>query len=339
MQYKKPAELVESLAKEVGYFWYIDYERDLHFFASSSKAAPIEITPTSNNYNDLKRTVDISNLKNRQTIRGGIAVADARYIQEKVCDGKEESFSLDYPPKDLKIYVDTTGTGSSYVEKTVGVENLAAETSVDYLYNFSEKVVRKAGATLIPKDGLIKLDYLPYKDIRVRHQDLASIAKMKAITGGNWIYDGAVINDESIRTFNEARIRAKAEIEAYKNPIVTITFTTDSENLQAWQLLKVVDTERGINDTFLIQKVKLKSKDTDQFLTSVTAASTLFGYIEFFQLLFKKTERGLIDVNELVDVVINMDEVLTFTDTYVFTKKTPPFYAMGPTPGETPNDA
>jgi hypothetical protein len=37
--------------------------------------------------------------------------------------------------------------------------------------------------------------------------------------------------------------------------------------------------------------------------------------------------------------MLNLDEVLSFTDNFVFYHKTPPFYAMGPTPGETPNDA
>jgi hypothetical protein len=36
-----------------------------------------------------------------------------------------------------------------------------------------------------------------------------------------------VINDESIKDWNEARIRAKAELEAYSNAIMTASFDTE----------------------------------------------------------------------------------------------------------------
>jgi hypothetical protein len=334
--YKKPWEFINNLAKLENFFRYVDYERDLHYFTANKENAPFEITPTSNNYNNLTRTVDLSKLKNRQTIRGGQAPDDTRYIQTKVVDWVEESWGLDYPPKDLKVYVDTW---SGFIQKTVWVENLTDSSTVDYIFNFSEKVVRRASAWILASWNKIKIDYLPYKDIRVRYQDKISIDKMKALTGGSWIYDGAVITDESIKTFEDARIRAKAEIEAYKNPLVTIQFETQQENLKAWQLVHIVDPARDLDDYFTIQKIKIKSLDLDSFVYTVTAASTLFWYIEFFQLLFKKTEKGQVGVNELVDIMLNLDEVLSFTDNFVFYHKTPPFYAMGPTPGETPNDA
>lgn len=337
--YKKPGEFINNLAKLENFFRYVDYEKDLHYFSATKEIAPFEISPTSNNYNNLTRTIDISKLKNRQTIRGGQAPDESRYIQERVCDGVQESWTLDYPPKDVKVYVDTTGTGSSYIEKSVWVENLVDSTSVDYLFNFSEKIVRRGNDTIIPAWGLIKIDYIPYKDIRVRYQDKTSIDRMRLITWGSGVYDGAVITDESIKTFEDARIRAKAEIEAYKNPIVTINFETQRENLKAGQLIHIKDTARNIDDFYTIQKIKIKSIDTDNFIYWITAASTLFWYVEFFQLLFQKTEKGQVGINEIVDVVLNLDEDLKITENFIFTHKTAPFYAMGPTPNETPNDA
>ena len=32
-QYLKPTVLIEKLAKENGYFWYVDTEKDIHFFS------------------------------------------------------------------------------------------------------------------------------------------------------------------------------------------------------------------------------------------------------------------------------------------------------------------
>lgn len=71
------------------------------------------------------------------------------YTQDEVTDGKQESWRLDYKPKSLSIYIDTTGTGSSYVLKTLGIENLDSAASFDYLFNFNEKIVKRASAPLL----------------------------------------------------------------------------------------------------------------------------------------------------------------------------------------------
>lgn len=44
-------------------------------------------------------------------------------------------------------------------------------------------------------------------------------------------------------------------------------------------------------------------------------------------------------MNELVDIIVNVDDVLSIEEDYDFTKKGNIFYAMGATAGLTPNDA
>lgn len=68
-QYKKPTVLLEELAKLQKLYWYVDYERDIHFFEQESYTCPMEITDTSEVYGDLSITADISQLKNRQVVR------------------------------------------------------------------------------------------------------------------------------------------------------------------------------------------------------------------------------------------------------------------------------
>lgn len=82
---------------------------------------------------------------------------------------------------------------------------------------------------------------------------------------------------------------------------------------------------------------------------SVDCGSTMFGLIEFFQLLLKRSEKMLIDVSEIIDIVQNIDEVLVISDFWTITKKSNIFYIHGRTApyshtlnfteGGTPNDA
>lgn len=319
VQYKKPTVVVEDICKLQNFFWFIDYERDLHFFKQNGNPAPFELTDDSMNFGDLSITTDISQLKNRQTVRGGEAIDATLYEQRKVADGVENSFRLDYKPKTLSVFVDS---GSWFVQKTVWIENLDDPTAFEFLFNFNEKIVKNSTHATLNSGDEIKLTYYPYKPIRVRVKNDDSIETMKNLLWWNWIYDGAVINDASIRDWNEARLRAKAEIDAYSNPIITASFITEKEWLQAWQVVKITDTARWIIEKeFLIQKVNKTSKSLDKRTYSVEAWSTMFWIIEFFQLLLKRSEKLLIDVSEIVDVVQNIDKTITIQPLFTFTKK------------------
>lgn len=47
----------------------------------------------------------------------------------------------------------------------------------------------------------------------------------------------------------------------------------------------------------------------------------MFGLIEFFQLLLRRSENLLIDVSEIVDIVKTVDEVIAITELYRVYKK------------------
>lgn len=61
----------------------------------------------------------------------------------------------------------------------------------------------------------------------------------------------------------------------------------------------------------------------------------MFGLIEFFQLLLRRSENLLIDVSEIVDIVKTIDEVVTIGESWTLTKKERPFFATPDVPFET----
>lgn len=65
----KPTEVMQRLADNLAWYWYIDYDKYIHLFPSTTIVAPITITETSNNFDDLKITYDTSRLINRQVVR------------------------------------------------------------------------------------------------------------------------------------------------------------------------------------------------------------------------------------------------------------------------------
>ncbi len=318
--YVKASQITEEIAKKSSLFWYIDYELDLHLFTATTTAAPWSITDSSLNYISLSIDVDMSKLKNRQIVIGGEAPSTALYTQPAVADGSQTSFTLDYKYKSLTM---TVGGAS----QTIGVEGFADPSTVQWLWNFEEKVVRKSTASTPAAATAIVFTGYPYEPIRVSVTSPTSIAAMAALTGGDGIYDGAPINDATLSSFEDARIRGRAELTQWANAIVTAKIKTDTDGLRAGQSLPIQDTSRGVNDNFLVQTVNWQQTFGSRFTYSVVASSTLFGLIEFIQMLLNRATKFSINPSELVDTILNVDETITITPSVVLTAKNKVVYA------------
>lgn len=321
----KPTRVVEELTKMYDEYWYIDYERDFHYYYKNSKVyTPYEITETSEEYWKLSIKPDTTKLLNRQQVEGKEAPSVILYTQEEVADGEQTSFRLDYKPvwerpkesKDgLRVYVND-------VEKTVGIENLDTPADHEFLLNFQEKFVKNSTEPTLTSWDVIKFVYYPYKVISVRYQDADSIDKMKALTGGNWIYDWQIIIDKTLETVQDVRQRAKIEVDTYKNPQINCSFITEKEGIEIGQLTKISDPDRDIDDYFLVQKIRKNYKEWGLWVHSVDCATTLFWYIEFFQMLLRESSKNRVtEENEVVIIPINMDEEFTIDENYTLTKQ------------------
>jgi len=214
----------------------------------------------------------------------------------------------------LSVYLDT---GSGYIQRTVGVEGFDDPADFDFISNFNEKVL-KIGSIAKPSVGYkILLTYYPYYPIQYIYTDPTSPALVAALLGhGDGIFDGALIEDRTISTWADARARAKAEVDAYKNSIITASFITDIDGLKPGQRIKITDGSRVLDSYFLIQKVQRKSRTGENWQYRISAGSSFFGLVEFFQLLLKKSGKINTTSNDVVRISINIDETLTITDAY-----------------------
>lgn len=377
--FKKPTVFIDQLAKTLEFFWYIDYERDIHFFDQESNDAPFDLDSTSENYDQLEISVDTSQLKNRQVVRGGTYTTTSYYYQVVQGDNAVREWILKSLFSGLTVKLDdgtsldsceagTTTTnikatahglatddyiinrtrsnavrqitvvdadnftveavtgqtnGDSFSKfassKTVGVENLNDETAYDYMSNYQEKSIRASSVTAtLPSTSFLLFKYNEILPVRVQVTDPVSVAAMKAAIGGDGIFDGSVITDESLDSQESARDRASAEITQYSNPITEVSFKTNFEGLHSGQLIHVTDSVRGIDADYLIQKVKNLYKTGDFLWASVTCASTLFGIIEYFQKLSQSLNDRFIDDTETIDQIFEDLATLTLVDANQF---------------------
>jgi len=201
--------------------------------------------------------------------------------------------------------------------QTVGVENLVDETTVNYVSNFSEKSIRATDATttLTTSDFLL-FTYTEKIDIVTQYKDNTSITRMRLLLGhGDGQFDGAKIDDNSLDSRTAARDRARAEVDQYKNPVVTINFDTDFDGLKAGQLMTIKDSNKVMFEELLIQKVA-KQYNQDYMKCKVTCATTLFGIIEYFQKLSTTISGAFVVDNAVIELVESEFPIITISESH-----------------------
>lgn len=281
------SKCLDLLAEQLNYSWYIDYAKDIHFFAKNSEAAPYGLTDDNGNYvyNSLAIMDDLSQMRNRVFVRGGEYVGNLR-DENFIGDGTKKTFPLGNKFSELPA---VTVGGSS---KTVGIDFLNQDTDFDCLWNFNEKYIRfvnaPAGAAAIVVTGT------PLIPIIVQVQDDASIAEFG-------VYEFAK-TDKTIKTKEEAKQYAISQLEAYADKVSEGSFETYISGLRSGQIINVQSTKRGLDEDYLIQRVGLSMRGPSDGVWKVELATLrTMGIIAFLQKL-------LIDQNK--QIVVSDNEVL-----------------------------
>lgn len=315
--YEQPSKCLQILADLFNYDWYVDYDKDIHFFAKESNDSPFDLTDLNGNYllNTLRLRRDNSQLKNSVIIRGGEYLGDS-YTEYQLGDATKTDFKLAYKYSGLTVTVNA-------VPQDVGVDFLDDPTLHDCLYNFQEKIVKFRNDNK-PGNGVsVNISGLPYVPVIVKVTDNNSIA-----TFGEKEF---VIVDKTIKSNQAAKDRAEAELEVYKTTISEGSFRTHKKGLRSGQTINIQSILRNINETYLINKVVMTMRNSEKsmFYDITLVTSKTFGMIEFLQRLMMD-EKTKIEINkdEVVDKIITKEDTFpTFTEQVpVYSKTIPPWY-------------
>lgn len=292
--YIQLSQVFRRLCTLTGRNWYIDYNKDIHYFPITTNPAPFNIMASNNEYSGLNISKDTTQLKNRVYVRGGTKLSDPTTYSVKG-DGVAKQFPVPDKPHDVAIKVNG-------VTKTVGIKNVNL-TGYDWYINFQEKYVEQdtGGSTLSTSDTLaVTYTY----DIPI----LAAVENTTSILE-NGVKEFAIF-DKTIDTTQAARDRASAELTDYANDVIEGSFTTMTPGFRSGQYININLPEYGINDDYMVQKVSARSIGAGTFVYTVAIASNkTLGIIKFLIELLE-ANKNLIELND--DEVI--DELLSTQD-------------------------
>ena len=158
--YQPVSKCLQALAQQIGWDWYVDANRDVHFYfaegnvASSSEIipAPIVIDDTSGQieWPTLDVQIDITNMKNAVYVVGGTYAKDfvldpnsmatpPQYAPVDVYTSVAGTFvyPLAYPYSQDTLTITLAGTGQS-----IGTDQQTDPTTVEVLYNDTGRFIR-----------------------------------------------------------------------------------------------------------------------------------------------------------------------------------------------------
>ena len=92
--YMQVSEVFTKIAEICGYEWYVDYDKDVHFFDSYLNPAPFQLDDDQANYKDLVLNKDISQIRNRIYIKSS-AIKDT-FGEVFIGDGVTTSWVCKY---------------------------------------------------------------------------------------------------------------------------------------------------------------------------------------------------------------------------------------------------
>lgn len=322
--YTTISQCIKELATLTGYSWYVDSVKDIHFFSKETNIAPYSIdddVDVSGNFKKFSVTRDKSQYRNSIILQGGFYLSQYD-VDIRVADGQATAFTLNYEPfGTVRAYVDI---GAGFVEKTVG-EDDSDESGFDFVVNQEEKLIKNLDLATLSNGYKLKVTYERKIQVLASGQDQSSIDRIKAIEGGDGIYEYP-IKDSTIETIEAANLRIDAELSDYANTKITGSFVTDQYGYRSGQLLTVNRPNLGLNnETYLIYSVAYSKIENKYVEWTINFATKFEGLTEFLLKLNEKDKQIEISSNEVIHISnkYTQDSVLFDTETVTWELNNP----------------
>lgn len=294
--YVQVSHAFRKISELTGRNWYIDYDKDIHYFPLTTNAAPFNIDSSAADYRGLAISKDASQIKNRVYVRGGTKLSDSTTYAE-LGDGEKTKFVLPDKPHNVSVTVND-------VAVTLGIKHIDTE-GYDWYLNYQEKYLEQdSGGSILTDSDTLEVAYQYDIPILVALENASSIV--------NHGVNEFAIFDTSITTTAAARDRASAELTDYASNIIEGSFETYETGFISGQYININLTDYDVNDDYIVQKVIARSIGGGTYVYTIYVASAkTLGIIKFLiELLENNRNIITLDDNEVVDELLSLSDSL-----------------------------
>ena len=150
------SQALQRLADLINIDWFVDVDKDIHFFAKASILSPFNLLDTDGSYifESLRIRRDNSQVKNVVFVRGGEFLGDT-FTTEFISDGLQNVYTLPYRYDELQMNV----TGEIWSQ---GIDKIDPLSVNDYVWNQDEKFIRFRGDRIPSNTSSIRIFGQPF---------------------------------------------------------------------------------------------------------------------------------------------------------------------------------
>ncbi len=323
LNYEPVTKSIQKLAQLIGWDWYVDASKDVHFFLAENHFAPFDIDDTSGNLEwptlDIER--DLTNMKNSVYVIGGNyekIFTSTTTPDVYQTDGVRQVFGLAYPYDKKGLTITLAG-----VVQTFGIANQVSDPStVQVLYD--------------EKNRYVQFTTTPAANQTVQIYGKARVPIIAHSSDAVGIYEYGEnqdsIVDRQITTVSEAQQRAKAEIMQYGHAVYTVKFNTLQPGLQVGQTIMLQSPKRGYtNIPLIIKRITGNGYSPTQIEWSVEAyGSDQVTFTDMMSsILIQENRDNPVEDSTVLEVLQLIDEQINLVETISVISNLPP-YQWGP---------
>ncbi len=322
-------EVMDEMARRFSAQWYIDYNKNLHWFAVEKMQAPFTLSSSPDHsgsfpYSQLTVNQDALDLINRFTVVGGTeesAVVSDVYP----ADGLQLEFVVPHfyhsesEVIPIKVFINTgTEPSPTWTLQTLGIKNIDDGGGFDVLYSFTEKFFEFAVAPPLFKSSwqVTARKTIPIR-ARVRSDSSEQIY-------GRWFDDR--IEDESISSKEEAKQAGRAKLASRSLARVVHTLTVNEPGLRVGMVVRLINSLRSIDGDYLIRRINRSFLGSGYMADSVELGDYLEDYYKLM-LDIARAAKGKPPFREddVLDDILDFSETLTLSEVVAITTSTGPY--------------
>ena len=325
--YEQLTKCIEALAKQIGWDWYIDTNKDLHFFFATTQTGSSEYDPAPFNIDDTGGSIEwpsinidynITNLKNSIYVIGGTYLKEftvANAVDVYQTDGVKSVYPLAYK------YNGSFTIKLAGVVQSQGIDQQDDPTAFQVMYNSRGPFLR---FTSVPAAGQsLVVTGFAMIPIVAHIQNSASIT-----TYGE--YQDSII-DPQITSVEEAQERAQADIIQFGHAVYDVKFNTITPGLRIGQTIMLNSTKFGVtNYPLVIKRIEAVSKSPNALRYQVEAigSDTVTFTDIMLTLLQQQNGQNVVGSSTVLQILIDIEEDVKVDDSVTITTTTQP-YAYG----------
>lgn len=307
--YEQVTVSIEKLAKQIGWEWYVDPDKDVHFFPPTVTAnAPYIIDDTSGNLEWSTLDIDQSlvNMKNSVYVLGGTyqkVFTSGNTVDVYLTDGTKTVFPVAYPYIASTVAVLLAGS-----PQTIGTDQVTDPATKQVLYNLAGRFVR---FTSVPTTGQV-VNVSGTAELPI----LAHVQNNSAVAVFGEIQD--VIIDQHLKSIAEAQQRATALIAQYGAPVYSIKFSTLKTGFVVGQTVFISSTIFGTSKLpVIIKRITGKMYSPNQMHYDIECVGTeQVNFIDIMKLLLMQGNANTtIPANTILEVLLLVSENIASSDT------------------------